>query len=120
MTITKVGKSQYPNAYVYHIKLVFTDSNQKIWTLDKDMDVYGTWSDCDRSGDTPTDMPYVGFAFESGNHNTESEGATTAIGQTDSNMPENGTANSRKILKAGHLYLLHNDKTYDVTGKEVK
>ena len=120
MTITKVGKSQYPNAYVYHIKLVFTDSNQKIWTLDKDMDVYGTWSDCDRSGDTPTDMPYVGFAFESGNHNTESEGATTAIGQTDSNMSENGTANNRKILKAGHLYLLHNDKTYDVTGKEVK
>ena len=117
MTITKVGKSQYPNAYVYHIKLVFTDSNQKIWTLDKDMDVYGTWSDCDRSGEEPADMPYVAFAFESGNHNTETEGgATTAI----NNQMVNGKCPNGKYIHNGHLFIQRGDNLFNAQGARVK
>lgn len=73
MKITKVGKSSKPNAFVYHIKLVFTDSNKKIWTLDKDLDVYAWWIDCDRSGKTEQNMTPVAFELESGNHNSEGE-----------------------------------------------
>lgn len=73
MKITKVGKSTKPNAFVYHIKLVFTDSNKKIWTLDKDLDVYAWWIDCNRSGKTEENMDPVAFELESGNHNSESE-----------------------------------------------
>ena len=116
MTITKVGKSKYPNAYVYHIKLVFTDSNQKIWTLDKDMDVYGTWSDCDRSGEEPADMPYVAFAFESGNHNTETEGAATAI----ANQMVNGKCPNGKYIHNGHLYIQRGEELFNAQGARVK
>ena len=116
MKITKVGKSQYSNAYVYHIKLVFTDSNNKIWTLDKDLDVYATWSDCDRSGDNPVDMTAVPFAFESGNHNTETEGHTTAIYQIDS---KHSTLNSKRLIN-GHLYILRNGQTFNANGALVK
>ena len=83
MTVTKVGKSQKQNAFVYHIKLTFTDSNTKIWTLDKDLDVYAWWIDCDRSGKTNVDMDPVAFALESGNHNTEGQEEQGEAGENE-------------------------------------
>ena len=114
MDITKVGPSEESNAYVYHIRLVFTDSNQKIWTLDKDMDVYGWWFDCDRKGDTPTDMDPVAFALESGNHNTQSEEGIDTVDSQKSKVE------SRKVLMDGQLYILIDGNRYNATGVQVR
>lgn len=98
MKITKVGESAQPNAYTYHIKLEFTDSNRKIWTLDKDLDVYAWWIDCDRSGQTDTNMDPVAFTLESGNHRPE--GGMAGLKQTDSDR-----ISTRKIMMNGMLYI---------------
>lgn len=112
MTITKVGPSSFANAYKYHIKLVFTDSNNKIWTLDKDMDVYGWWIDCNRKTDPISNMDPVAFTLESGNHNTQTQSID------DLHSSEN---NARKILKDGCLYLILPDGTlYDAQGRMMR
>lgn len=109
MTITKVGASSYSNAYTYHIKLVFTDSNKKIWTLDKDMDVFGWWIDCDRSGAEDTDMEPVAFTLESGNHTTSLEEAASPSARS-----------CAKIIRDGQIFILRGDKLFTVTGMEVE
>ena len=121
MNITKVHPSVYANAYLYHINLVFTDSNKKIWTFDKDIDVYGWWIDCDRSGDKDVDMTPVAFALESGNHDTEETGQWTesvslveANGNQSTNDPLQTTT---KLLRNGRLYILRGDRTYTITGQ---
>jgi len=111
MEITKVGESPYANAFKYHIHLVFTDSNQKIWTLDKDMDVYAWWIDCNRSGNQDTDMDPVPFVLESGNHNTEQTGIEGA------QITEHRT---QKVLRDGQFYIMYEGKMYDVLGMEVR
>ncbi len=112
MKITKVGPSQHANAYVYHIKLVFTDSNRKIWTLDKDMDVYALWIDCDRTGEEDTDMTPVPFALESGNHETQTEDI------------ENLRVDEKKAttyILDGQLYIVTpSGVVYDAKGQVVK
>lgn len=105
MQVTTVGASQHINAYKYHFKLSLTDSNNKVWTLDKDLDVYATWTDCDRSGGTPQDMDYVPFTLESGNHND-----ATALMQNM--IPER----ARKIIQDGRLMIQREDRVYDVMG----
>lgn len=111
MTVTKVGPSSLPNAYRYHIRLVFTDSNQKIWTLDKDMDVYAMWIDCDRSGDQNTNMTPQPFVLESGNHNTQTEDLEQLV-QEDNR--------GRRIILDGHLLILRDGKTFNALGQELK
>lgn len=122
MKITKVGPSQYPNAYVYHIKLVFTDSNKKIWTLDKDMDVYAMWIDCDRSGDMETNMDPVPFVLESGNHNTQDD--TTSEPSDPSEQGVDSAIASpdvcRKIFRDGQLYVLRGEKMFTIQGQEIR
>lgn len=107
MDVTKVGPSQLANAYKYHIRLVFTDSNQKIWTLDKDMDVYGMWIDCDRSGEQDTNMDPVPFVLESGNHNPQGiEEITTE------------PSPAMKILRDGQLLIILPDRSiYNILGQ---
>ncbi|MBR4432867.1 MAG: hypothetical protein IKS76_06685, partial [Paludibacteraceae bacterium] len=113
MKITKVGPSAQPNAYVYHIRLEFTDSNKKIWTLDKDLDVYAWWIECDRSDkDNPQNMDPVAFVLESGNHNPQGVEAVTATGSQ--------SAISKKVLKDGKLYLMYEGQMYDVRGARVQ
>lgn len=111
MKVTKVGASQYANAYKYHIYLVFTDSNQKIWTLDKDMDVYAMWIDCDRSGSQDVNMDPQPFVLESGNHNTQTEDIDIIVDESPM---------TRKIIRNGQLFILRGDKTYTITGQQVK
>lgn len=107
MKITRVGESKKPNAYVYHIKLEFTDSNKKIWKLDKDIDVYGWWSDCDRSGKELVDMDPVAFALESGNHNPQ---ADVEI------LPESiGTKWIKRVVD-GQIVIIRDGVTYNVLG----
>ena len=115
MKITKVGKSQHPNAYVYHIKLEFTDSNKKIWSLDKDLDVYAWWIDCNRKTDPVTDMDPVAFVLESGNHDTESEQQSIETVESGESRVE-----SQKFLRDGQLFIEKNGRTYDAQGAEVK
>lgn len=112
MDVTKVGPSALPNAYKYHIHLVFTDSNQKIWTLDKDMDVYAMWIDCDRSGEQDTNMDPVPFALESGNHTTQTEGSQAIENQKSEII-------NHKFLKDGQLFIEKNGHTYTLTGSEI-
>lgn len=112
MKITKVGKSSHPNAYVYHIRLEFTDSNKKVWTLDRDLDVYGWWIDCNRQTDPISDMEPVAFALESGNHTTQTEAVEPV---TDNPSPV-----THKVLRDGQFLILRGDKTYTVTGQEVE
>ena len=111
MRITKVGKSSHPNAYVYHVKLEFTDSNKKVWTLDKDLDVYGWWFDCNRQTDPVTDMDPVAFQLESGSHTPQTEALETV--QTE----EPGT---RKMIYNGQVYILQEGKTYLLTGQGIE
>ena len=112
MKVTKVGPSSQHNAYVYHIKLEFTDSNKKVWTLDKDLDVYAWWIDCDRSGKTDVDMDPVAFALESGNHNTQGETAIDEVQKDD--------VQCTKVMKEGKLYILMPDgSVYDAQGMRV-
>jgi len=110
MKITKVGSSKQPNAYTYHIKLEFTDSNKKIWTLDKDLDVYAWWIDCDRSGKELQDMDPIAFALESGNHNTE-----TAIREVEGQKSKVESQKS-KVIRNGNLYIEYEGKTYNLLG----
>ncbi len=111
MTITAVKPSTKPNAYVYHIKLEFTDSNQKIWKLDKDLDVYGWWIECDRSDSkNPKDMEPVAFTFESGNHNP----APTALPEV---IRDNGAQS--KYIHNGQLILLHDGIEYNALGQRL-
>ena len=113
MTVTKVGASTQANAYKYHIKLVFTDSNNQIWTLDKDMDVYGWWIDCNRQTDPVSDMDPVAFTLESGTHNS-SEGIETLRLDTD---PDH----ARKVIVDGQLYILLPDGSiYTPLGTQVR
>lgn len=112
MTVTKVGPSSKANAYVYHIKLVFTDSNRKIWTLDKDMDVYAWWIDCDRTGNQDVDMDPVPFVLESGNHNSQSEALDP--------VTDNPSTVTHKVLKDGHLLIIRGEKVYTIQGQEVR
>ncbi len=111
MRITKVGQSSHPNAYVYHIKLEFTDSNKKVWTLDKDLDVYGWWFDCNRQTDPVTDMDPVAFQLESGSHTTQTEALETV--QTE----EPGI---RKVIYNGQVYILQEGHTYTLTGQGIE
>lgn len=111
MRITKVGQSSHPNAYVYHVKLEFTDSNKKVWTLDKDLDVYGWWFDCNRQTDPVTDMDPVAFQLESGSHTTQTEALETV--QTE----EPGT---RKVIYNGQMYILQEGHTYTLTGQGIE
>ena len=113
MTVTKVGPSAYANAYKYHIRLVFTDSNQKRWTLDKDMDVYAMWIDCDRSGAQDVNMDPQPFVLESGNHNPQQEEGIDIIDSSSSQ----GKSGSKLILHNGHLFILHGNKTYTTDGR---
>ena len=115
MTITKIGKSSKPNAYVYHIRLQFTDSNQKIWTLDKDMDVFAAWVDCDRSGQNPVDMEPVFFALESGNHVSEAD-ATQVEEQTE----DGKSSVASKVVEDGVFYIRMADGTrYNAIGARI-
>lgn len=111
MKVTKVGPSSQPNAYVYHIKLVMTDSNQKIWTLDKDLDVYAWWIDCNRQTDPISNMDPVAFELESGNHNTQEQGIESI---------QNSDIRIQKVLIDGQIYILRGEKVYSVQGQEVK
>ena len=111
LDITKIGPSTHANAYVYHIKLVFTDSNNKIWTLDKDMDVYGWWIDCNHSGKEDVDMDPVAFELESGNHNTQAEEAIDNV---------NTNTKAVKRIVNGQLFIEKNGRTYNALGAEVK
>lgn len=111
MRITKVGQSSHPNAYVYHVKLEFTDSNKKVWTLDKDLDVYGWWFDCNRQTDPVTDTDPVAFQLESGSHTTQTEALETV--QTE----EPGT---RKVIYNGQMYILQEGHTYTLTGQGIE
>ena len=113
LKVTKVGPSTQPNAYVYHIKLEFTDSNKKIWTLDKDLDVYAWWIDCDRSGNKDEDMDPVAFELESGNHNDQTATAIDQISNVQSPI-------SNKIIKDNQLFILRDGKTYTIMGQRVK
>lgn len=108
MTIAKKGESSQSGAYIYHIKLTLTDSNKKIWTLDKDLDVYAQWIDCDRSGNKETDMAPVPFVLESGNH-----GSSTSMDPVKEKNPQ-----SSKLILNGQLYIQFNGKTYDIQGQE--
>jgi len=110
MTITAVGPSKQPNAYVYHIKLEFTDSNKKIWTLDKDIDVYAWWIDCDRSGKEKVDMDPVAFTLESGKHEP------AGLHQ----MTDDRLQVTDKIMKDGKIYLLVNGAYYSILGNKIK
>lgn len=106
MTISKVNPSTLPNAYVYHILLEFTDSNGKIWHLDKDLDVYGWWIDCDRSNPKqPTDMQEVAFALESGNH--------IPAGFSDLKKGDKEV----KFMRNGHLILRCGEHFYNALGQ---
>lgn len=109
MKVTKVAPSSQPNAYVYHIKLVMTDSNQKIWTLDKDMDVYAWWIDCNKTTNPVSNMDPVAFTLESGNHNP-SQGIENL--QTEVSV--------QKILIDGQMYILRGEKIYSVQGQMVR
>jgi hypothetical protein len=111
MKIDKIGPSQYPNAYKYHIKLQFEDTNGKIWTLDKDMDVFATWNDCDRSTKPESDMDPVAFELESGNHNTQEQGIESI---------QNSDIRIQKILIDGQMYILRGEKIYSVQGQMVR
>ena len=116
MKITKVGPSTKPNAYVYHIKLEFTDSNKKNWSLDKDLDVYAWWIDCDRSDkNNLQNMDPVAFALESGNHNTQEEGQGL---ESPSLQGRSGEAS--KILRDGQLLILYGDKIYNAQGLQLR
>jgi len=110
MKITKVGKSQKAGAYTYHIKLEFTDSNKKIWTLDKDLDVYAWWIDCDRSGKELEDMEPVAFTLESGNH--KPAGLHQVAGDR--------LQVTEKVMKDGKIYLLVNGEYYSISGNKIK
>ena len=112
MTVTKVGPSSFANAYKYHIRLVFTDSNQKIWTLDKDMDVYAMWIDCDRTGNQDVNMDPQPFVLESGNHNTQAEGIDA--------LTNDHPATNHKVLMDGHLYIQLGTHLYTPTGQQVR
>jgi len=143
MKITKVGPSKQLNAYVYHIKLEFTDSNKKIWTLDKDLDVYAWWIDCDRNGKDLKDMEPVAFALESGKHVTEVEKDDSD--KEDDNEEENEDDNQEqeeeqedkpepdalpnvkdlssmqhiKYMHDGVLYIYHNGVLYNTIGQPI-
>ena len=110
MTITKVGKSQHENAYVYHIKLVLTDSNKKIWTLDKDLDVYAQWIDRDKN--TGYDMTPQPFELESGNHGVQ----TDLITVSDERLESGG----EKIIQDGQLFIRYGERMYNIMGQEVQ
>lgn len=114
MTITKVGKSSKPNAYVYHIKLEFTDSNRKIWKLDKDLDVYAWWIDCNRSGKELEDMEPVAFPLESGKHETEDKP------QEVESVSDNVNQVAQKMLVNGQLVIMREGKQYNVMGVSVE
>ena len=112
MKITKVGPSTHPNAYVYHIKLEFTDSNKKNWSLDKDLDVYAWWIDCDRSDkDNLQNMDPVAFALESGNHNTQDDQAIDEV--------FGASQKAKKILVDGQLVIEKNGKRFNALGVEL-
>jgi hypothetical protein len=108
LNITKVGDSSLPNAYKYHIQMTLTDSNDKTWMLDKNMDVYAQWIDCDRSGKEDEDMDPVPFVLESGDHGN---------GTTDIENVQGDKVQSTKVLRDGQLYLMYNGTMYDVQGK---
>jgi len=108
MNITKVCASTQPNAYTYHIKLEFTDSNKKIWTLDKDLDVYAWWIDCDRSGKENEDMDPVAFTLESGNH---------LPADADGLEKVESTMHHGKVMRNGKLYILSNGVLYNTLGQ---
>lgn len=110
MKITKVGQSKLPNAYTYHIKLEFTDSNKKIWTLDKDLDVYAWWIDCDRSGKELVNMEPVAFTLESGNHNPAGLHQVTGDRRQVTD----------KVIKDGRIYLLVNGEYYSILGNKIE
>jgi len=115
MKISKVGKSEKANTYTYHIKLEFTDSNKKIWTLDKDLDVYAWWIDCDRSGKENVDMDPVAFALESGNHQTqEDEEDADALSQI-----QDEKQSVTKYMQDGVLYIRCNDRLYTAYGMKL-
>ena len=109
MKVTKVGPSTKPNSYVYHIKLEFTDSNKKNWSLDKDLDVYAWWIDCNRQTDPVSNMEPVAFTLESGNHNTQDIDLVTEPSQA-----------ARKVMIDGQIYILRGEKTYTLQGQEVR
>lgn len=110
MTITKVGASSQPNAYTYHIKLTLTDSNNKYWSLDKDVDVFAQWIECNQQ--THDDMPPVAFTLESNNHNPAVENALPDISLQE--------AQDGKILIDGHIYIIHNGSIYDIMANKVQ
>lgn len=114
MTITKVGKSSKPNAYVYHIKLEFTDSNRKIWKLDKDLDVYAWWIDCNRSGKELEDMEPVAFPLESEKHETEDKPQEVEL------VSDNVNQVAQKMLVNGQLVIMREGKQYNVMGVSVE
>ena len=119
MKVTKVSKSKQPNAYVYHIKLEFTDSNKKIWSLDKDLDVYAWWIDCNRSGKTETDMDPVAFELESGSHDTQSEGGEQGGESGVDEVLSHSTCH--KVMTDGVLYIVMQDGTrYSAQGMQLR
>ena len=111
LNISKVGESAKPNAYKYHIQMTLTDSNDKTWTLDKDLDVYAQWIDCDRSNNQNFDMDPVPFVLESGNHG----GGTTAVEDVQGDKVQ-----CTKVLRDGQLYLMYKGRMYDIQGQEVQ
>lgn len=115
MKVTKVGKSDKKNAYVYHIRLEFTDSNKKVWTLDKDLDVYAWWIDCNRSGKTETNMEPVAFELESGTHDSQGGGEQSGVEEVISRSA------SRKVMQDGTLYIVMPDgRLYNTQGVQVR
>ena len=108
MEIKKVGKSEKPNAYVYHFNLTLTDSNKKTWSLNKDLDVYAQWIECDKN--KGTNMDPVPFELESGNH-----GSGTGVENV-----QPSEINIRKILRDGQIFILRGEKIYTIQGQEAQ
>lgn len=110
LEITAVSKPAKPNYYTYHINMLIQDSNSKRWTLDKDVDVYGIWIDCDRSNPkSPQYMDPVPFALESSSHQSEK---ATSIPTLKANPKV------KKFLQDGQLILQWEGRQFDFLGRE--
>ena len=81
--------------------------------MDKDIDIYAWWIDCNRSGDQEENMEPVAFALESGNHN--SQDGKQGVGAVQSNQVQ-----CTKVVRDGQIFILRGDKTYTLQGQEIR
>lgn len=55
-----------------------------------------------------------------GNVSVRFEAVSTGVENMGADKREDGKARGSKVLRNGQVYILHNDKTYDLTGAEVR